>query len=74
MAACTKPATGCGANEYCASPQGMCSAAGSCQPIPGPSAICPDVIVCGCDGVMYPTPCDAARARVSIANVGSCTF
>jgi hypothetical protein len=35
---------------------------------------CPDIVVCGCDGRQYPTPCDAERAGVSIAGIGACTI
>jgi len=71
---CTKPATGCGANEYCATPVGMCNAQGTCQAIPSPSSVCPDVVVCGCDGKAYPTPCAAARAFQSLQSFGACAI
>jgi hypothetical protein len=71
-AACTRPDIGCAANEYCGTPLGMCNASGTCQAVPRPNAICPDVIVCGCDGKQYVTPCAAARAHQSVLSLGSC--
>jgi hypothetical protein len=73
-AACTKPDIGCAADEYCGTPVGMCNAAGTCQSVPRPNSMCPDIVVCGCDGKQYGTPCDAARAHQSLAAVGACPF
>lgn len=72
--ACTKPDIGCAADEYCATPVGMCNGAGTCQALPRPNAMCLDIVVCGCDGVQYGTPCAAARARQSLAAIGACPF
>jgi hypothetical protein len=52
----------------------MCSGPGTCAPILMMPGVCNDVVVCGCDGKQYPTPCDAERAGVSIASIGPCTF
>jgi hypothetical protein len=73
-AACAKPDIGCAANEYCGTPVGMCDAAGTCQAVPPINAMCPDIIVCGCDGKQYGTPCAAARAHQSLAAIGACPF
>jgi hypothetical protein len=70
LLACGAP---CPAGQYCSTPAGMCAGPGTCASrMPG--GVCPDIIVCGCDGKQYPTPCDAQRAGVSIAGIGPCTF
>jgi hypothetical protein len=64
----------CPSGQYCDTPLGMCSGPGTCAPILTMPGVCNDVIVCGCDGRQYPTPCDAERAGVSIAEIGPCTI
>lgn len=61
---------GCTRDEYCATPLGMCSAAGACSPRP---TSCLDVYdpVRGCDGNDYSNGCVAAQAGVSIASRGA---
>lgn len=71
LLACGAP---CPVGQYCSTPAGMCSGPGTCAAKPMPGDVCPDVVVCGCDGKQYPTPCDAERAGVSIASLGACTF
>jgi hypothetical protein len=71
LSACGAP---CPAGQYCNTPAGMCSGPGTCAPILMMPGLCNDVVVCGCDGRQYPTPCDAERAGVSIAAIGPCTF
>lgn len=68
---CTRSAD-CARSEYCKTVDGMCGAAGTCDPIGGP--ICPRVLdpVCGCDGVTYNNPCLATVAGMSIDTVGAC--
>lgn len=61
------------ADEFCRLPVGQCCCdnLGVCTPIP---QACPDIWapVCGCDGVTYGNPCEAAAASVSIAHEGEC--
>ena len=43
------------------------------NPPPGDGAVCAQVVVCGNDGKLYPTPCDAAKAGVKYdTDLGSC--
>ncbi len=66
----------CGAGEYCAFPAtGFCGVAGQtgvCMPRPESCALVRFNPICGCDGVTYPTSCDASAAGVSIASGGEC--
>jgi hypothetical protein len=71
--ACASGGIACPTGQYCSKPVGMCSAVGTCTAKPAASEVCPDIIVCGCDGKMYGTPCDAARAGESLAAIGNCT-
>jgi len=66
----------CEANEFCAYTLadicGRADAPGVCTPRP-PG--CPDpggTPVCGCDGVEYPSECDANLAGVGVLQVGGC--
>lgn len=54
---------------YCAGDG--CGGAGRCEPIP---RACGGELepVCGCDGVDYQNPCEAARVRVRVAHTGTC--
>lgn len=57
----------CGPNTYCdREDAGGCMAEGVCRPRP---AACPDSgqDVCGCDGVLYPSPCEARLNGVESA-------
>ena len=71
LLACGAP---CPIGQYCSTPAGMCAGPGTCALIPTMPGTCPDIVVCGCDGRQYPTPCAAERAGVSIAAIGACTF
>lgn len=43
------------------------------MPNPDPDADCPRAVeVCGEDGVTYPSPCDASRAKVRVSHEGAC--
>lgn len=67
------PATDCGIGLYCHTPDGMCSGTGSCERA-DPGATCPGVYapVCGCDGVTYNNPCDAARNGTAVDTSAVC--
>ncbi len=56
---------------YCHYPDGVCEGPGECEIKPD---ICPKYYypVCGCDGVTYGNPCEAAAAGVSIDYYGEC--
>ena len=76
LGACQMPAcltnSDCEAGSYCEKLEGLCEAVGVCSEIP---LGCPDNVdpVCGCDGVTYFNPCEAAIAGVSIAHRGDCS-
>jgi hypothetical protein len=57
--------------DYCQKATGDCEGQGICQPLPGACILIVDP-VCGCDGITYTSPCDAAFAGVSIGHEGSC--
>jgi len=71
---CNGGSVTCGARQYCFTPTGMCRAAGTCRQIPSGSGACTDILVCGCDGQMYPNGCAAAAAGQSLAAIGACPF
>jgi hypothetical protein len=69
----------CGEGLYCEYPEGTCGENNS----PGKCMLRPDlarteciaVVACGCDKNLYPTPCDAAAAGISIrsySDLSSC--
>ncbi len=73
------PSTACAASglscepltEWCDRGVGRCRGPGRCMARP---SACSDPVaeVCGCDGVTYPSACEAARAGASIAAEGPC--
>ena len=69
--ACSGAAPMCGPGQYCSTPVGMCMGAGTCADIPTSTQTCLDLLVCGCDGIIYGSPCAAAAAGESLASVGS---
>jgi len=67
----------CESNEFCAYTLadicGRADAPGVCMPRPSD---CPDpggVPVCGCDGLPYPSECEANLAGVGVLELGGCT-
>ncbi len=61
----------CPEGQFCSERPDGCGGAGACRPVP---SSCPvvDGMVCGCDGRVYDSACDAAQARVSVAASGPC--
>ena len=63
----------CAAGQWCVFPDGQCgkgAASGSCNAISDlPCAASP---VCGCDGKVHPTACDAAGAGVDTTDAVNC--
>jgi hypothetical protein len=64
----------CDDGQFCKYPPGTCGCCdifGVCTPLP---LGCPDHIepVCGCDGITYFNPCEAAAAGVNISHPGPC--
>jgi hypothetical protein len=62
----------CPETQYCARPVGACSATGACESRP---LLCTRELrpVCGCDGVTYANPCEAAAHGANIAHDGRCS-
>ncbi len=56
---------------YCRKPAGQCPGTGVCTPQP---LGCPDNVdpVCGCDGITYGNPCEAAAVGVNVVHAGEC--
>lgn len=72
--ACEPPCTtntDCAGNMYCATGEGECGSAGSCEARP---EICTAIYdpVCGCDGQTYSSACVAASAGVNVSYQGAC--
>ena len=68
--------TDCAEGDYCAQPTGECGASvGTCQPMPTCEIDIDEwkpTLVCGCDGVTYAMPCDAASVGVNVLHDGLC--
>jgi hypothetical protein len=61
----------CRAGEFCRTPDGFCSATGTCARREDGSG-CAAVEVCGCDGMTYGDACVARSAGVSVYARGPC--
>ena len=59
----------CPDDAYCF---GGCATEGRCHPRPESCVDAVPSVVCGCDGVTYPSGCDAAQAGTSIAYAAPC--
>jgi len=57
---------------YCQKPDGKCSSEGNCSILPTDCSKFPAKIVCGCDGINYTNPCEAALHGVSVDIYGPC--
>jgi hypothetical protein len=63
----------CGAEEVCVTPPGLCDLTREAECVPRPvECAAEEWPVCGCDGATYPSPCEAIRAGVAIADEGPC--
>ncbi|RMD85385.1 MAG: Kazal domain-containing protein [Candidatus Dadabacteria bacterium] len=63
----------CSAGQVCWKLPGQCDGPGRCAPIRSDCPLMmPAFPVCGCDGVTYPSLCDALLAGVSIEHEGPC--
>lgn len=66
-------AAGCATGEFCFSEDGTCgdSGQGTCRSMNG---VCTSAAnpVCGCNGVTYPSMCDAAESGASLDHHGPC--
>jgi hypothetical protein len=67
--------TPCPSDQFCDFPDNSCGGAdqtGTCKPKPG---ACPAVVLplCGCDGTVYSSECNANSAGVDVADNGHCT-
>lgn len=62
---------GCGRDEYCQLPIGVCTGMGTCAPRPVSCSTMVDP-VCGCNRVTYRNVCEAYRAGVNIWTRGAC--
>jgi len=65
----------CSPELYCLTPVGMCGGKGLCQPMPPeckPMMGIPLKTICGCDGMDYPNPCEAAMMGVSVMHEEPC--
>lgn len=75
------PDTACTSNDDCADDKfcyfvdaATCGdvAAGICKPRPPGCEYAPQVEVCGCDGITYPSVCEAEQSGASVASDGAC--
>jgi|GEM_PF-5678915 len=63
----------CGTDYFCEKPVGNCDQSGICAPL-APETIClsQEQTVCGCDGNVYASACEAVKIGVNIAQAGAC--
>jgi hypothetical protein len=62
----------CAPSEYCYFPDGSCGGAGVCMPRPDTCPVFEESGLCGCDGKVYTTGCEAAQAGVDVSANGGC--
>lgn len=66
----------CEPDEYCAAPNGACvpdgDGAGTCRPRPTTCDPVISALTCGCDGVTYASPCEAAMNGAAVRHAGAC--
>jgi hypothetical protein len=63
----------CRPADYCRKGADGCDGRGICTARGSATGTCLTVVVCGCDGVLYGTPCEAAAAGVSGAGDSRCS-
>ena len=63
----------CPAGYSCKTPDGQCGGQGTCKVNPAYACSSASNPVCGCDGITYTNPCEAAAAGVSVDTTGACT-
>jgi|GEM_PF-2621349 len=71
---CTETSDCSDPDQYCAKVKGSCDGSGTCKVKPD-KATCKDAKkgdVCGCDGDLYSSECEANHAGFSIKNDGAC--
>jgi hypothetical protein len=61
------------APRYCEKMPGDCEGIGTCVTMPDACTDPGEQIVCGCDGLEYITPCEAAVAGTNVAFYSNCT-
>ena len=64
----------CGMGAYCYGDIGVCTGPGECKPAPFTCGVQggDNVPVCGCDGITYPSMCEAQKADIPVLKYGEC--
>ena len=63
----------CNSNDFCLFSEGTCSGPGTCTSKPNVCPLAPCSSVCGCDGNLYCSHCEAYMNGVSIFKAGPCS-